>query len=213
MNLVRRDVKRSGSEDLILICEYGFTFLTCGPHRLENSGGGNVKNRTSDNGAIPSRWMAYEAMLAGLDMKSFRDGIKVKDLEPKIGGLSMKCFYRFLENMPGIKWERHSEGRPPLLEFRLTGQTGREELRTEDDFSRSVSLFSRAHPISEYSRSELAITNVLGRFTTTKSYIHLCACTMTHPKIRNLSHAFPSHGPIILIGQKFSTCFAIKSKI
>ncbi|KAF8261022.1 hypothetical protein EI94DRAFT_1528405, partial [Lactarius quietus] len=24
-------------------------------------GGGSVKNKTSDNGAIPSRWMAYEA--------------------------------------------------------------------------------------------------------------------------------------------------------
>jgi len=36
-------------------------------------GGGNVQNLTSDNGAIPSRWMAYEAMLAGLEMIPLRE--------------------------------------------------------------------------------------------------------------------------------------------
>ena len=107
--------------------------------RLANSGGGNVKNKTSDNGAIPSRWMAYEAMLAGLEMTPFQDGIRVKDLEPKIGKESMTRLYTPLEYVFFFKWEDHSEDRPPLLESPppLPPRTG-ENPRSADDFSRSV---------------------------------------------------------------------------
>ena len=81
---------------------------------LTYSGGGRIENTTSDNGAIPSRWMAYEAMLAGLEMTPFWGGIKVKDLEPNIGKDSMTRIYKLLEYI-SIKWEVHSERRPPLL--------------------------------------------------------------------------------------------------
>ena len=98
--------------------------------------------------------MAYEAMLAGLEMTPFRVRIKVKDLEPKIGKDSMTRFYQLFEYAMFIKWEDHSEDRPPLLEDPLL--EGRPPLRTSekprvaDDFTRSalVSL-SRAHPISK----------------------------------------------------------------
>ena len=83
-------------------------------YRLTHSGGGRIENTTSDNGAIPSRWMAYEAMLAGLEMTPFWGGFKAEDLEPKIGKDSMTCFYKLLEYLP-IKWEVHSERHPPLL--------------------------------------------------------------------------------------------------
>jgi hypothetical protein len=100
--------------------------------------------------------MAYEAMLAGLEMTPFRDRIKVKNLEPKIGKESMTCFYQLFEYAKFIKWEDHSEDRhaPPLLEvpFLEGGPPLRtsEKPRVEDDYSRSalVSL-SRAHPISK----------------------------------------------------------------
>ena len=96
--------------------------------------------------------MAYEAMLAGLEMTPFQGGFTVGDLVPKIGRRPMKRFYMFLEYMPFIKWENHSEGRPPLLDVRLgvtdqidqtarVDQTARKELRTKDDFIRSVLLF------------------------------------------------------------------------
>jgi hypothetical protein len=78
------------------------------------SGGGHLENTTSDNGAIPSRWMAYEAMLAGLEMTPFWGGIKVKDLEPNIGSDSMTRIYKLLEYL-FFKWEDHSESHPPLL--------------------------------------------------------------------------------------------------
>ncbi|KAF8258065.1 hypothetical protein EI94DRAFT_1625064 [Lactarius quietus] len=75
-----------------------------------------IKNKTSDNGAIPSGWMAYEAMLAGLEMTPFWGGIRVKDLEPNPGKDSMKFHYKLLEYVyPLIKWEVHSESHPPLL--------------------------------------------------------------------------------------------------
>jgi hypothetical protein len=79
------------------------------------SGGGSVENKTSDNGAIPSRWMAYEAMLAGLEMTPFWGGIKAKDLQPNIGEDSMVHFYKLIEYLYFIKWEDHSESHPPLL--------------------------------------------------------------------------------------------------
>ena len=99
--------------------------------------------------------MAYEAMLAGLEMTPFRVRIKVKDLEPKIGKDSMTRFYQLFEYAMFIKWEDHSESRPPLLEGSHLAE-GHPPLRTSekprvaDDFTRSalVSL-SRAHPISK----------------------------------------------------------------
>ena len=61
--------------------------------------------------------MAYEAMLAGLDMAPFRGGFKVKNLEPNAVRDSMTCFYKLLEHLPFriIKWEVHSESHLPLL--------------------------------------------------------------------------------------------------
>jgi hypothetical protein len=62
--------------------------------------------------------MAYEAMLAGLEMTPFQGGITVRDLEPTIRKESMTRFYTWLENLPFIiKWENHSKGRPPLLKL------------------------------------------------------------------------------------------------
>ena len=83
-------------------------------YRLTHSGGGRIENTTSDNGAIPSRWMAYEAMLAGLEMTPFWGGFKAEDLQLNIGKDSMTRFYKLLEYLP-IKWEVHSERHPPLL--------------------------------------------------------------------------------------------------
>ena len=77
--------------------------------------------------------MAYEAMLAGLEMTPFWGGMRMKDLEPNTVKDSMGCHYKPLEYLsPLIKWEVHSEDHPPLL--------------TGDDppprhFSRSVFLF------------------------------------------------------------------------
>ncbi|KAN0129054.1 Uncharacterized alpha/beta hydrolase domain (DUF2235) domain containing protein [Lactarius tabidus] len=77
-------------------------------------GGGHLENTTSDNGAVPSRWMAYEAMLAGLEMAPFWGGFNAKDLEPSIGKDSMTPIYNLLE-YSFIKWESHSELRCPIL--------------------------------------------------------------------------------------------------
>ena len=97
------------------MCGYLYTLdLQADKYGLTFSGGGRVENTTSDNGAIPSRWMAYEAMLAGLEMTPFWGGFNVKDLEPNIGKDSMTRFYKLLEYLP-IKWEVHSERHPPLL--------------------------------------------------------------------------------------------------
>jgi hypothetical protein len=78
--------------------------------------------------------MAYEAMLAGLDMAPFWGGIKAKDLQPNIGKDSMahSHFYKLIEYLYFIKWEDHSESHPPLL-------TG-DKLPTRH-FSRSVVSF------------------------------------------------------------------------
>ncbi|KAN0128870.1 Uncharacterized alpha/beta hydrolase domain (DUF2235) domain containing protein [Lactarius tabidus] len=119
-------------------------------------GGGNVKNRTSENGAIPSRWMAYEAMLAGLEMTPFCGGITVKDLEPKIRKESMKRLYKLLEIVPFIKWEDHSKGRPPLLELeegrcRPPRRTSKEP-RAPRDFSRAC---HRKRPRQIYDHQKL----------------------------------------------------------
>ena len=114
-NLVGRNAKRSGFEDSILTCESLYA-VDLYKYRPAYSGGGSVENETSDNGAIPSRWMAYEAMLAGLEMTPFRGGFKEKDLKPKIGEDSMALSYKLLEYLPFvIKWEDHSESHPPLL--------------------------------------------------------------------------------------------------
>ena len=59
--------------------------------------------------------MAYKAMLASLEMTRFWGGIKA-DLEQYIGKDSMTFPYELLEYLPiGIRWEVHSECRPPLL--------------------------------------------------------------------------------------------------
>ena len=92
--------------------------------------------------------MAYEAMLAGLEMTPFQDGIRVKDLEPKIGKESMTRLYTLLEYVLFIKWEHHSEDRPPLLESLppLPRRTV-ENPRAADDFSRSVLVSFSLVPI------------------------------------------------------------------
>ena len=59
--------------------------------------------------------MAYEAMLAGLEMTPFLGGIEVRDLEPNIGEDSMTLIYKLLEYLPFLPWEVHSEHHPPLL--------------------------------------------------------------------------------------------------
>jgi hypothetical protein len=137
VNLVRQDVKRSGSEDPILPCECLYAVDFADKYRPAYSGGGGVENKTSDNGAIPSRWMAYEAMLAGLVMKPFWGGIIAKDLQPNIGEDSMTRFYKLIEYLYFIKWEDHSEDRPPLL----TSDEQGDKLPTRH-FSRSVVFFS-----------------------------------------------------------------------
>ena len=58
--------------------------------------------------------MAYEAMLAGLEMTPFWGGFKVKDLKSNIGKDSMTRSYKLLEYL-FIKWEVHSERHPPLV--------------------------------------------------------------------------------------------------
>ncbi|KAN0129047.1 Uncharacterized alpha/beta hydrolase domain (DUF2235) domain containing protein [Lactarius tabidus] len=102
-------------------------------------GGGNIKNITSDNGAIPSRWMAYEAMLAGLEMAPFRDVITAKNLEPKIGKESMTFLYALMEYVIPVKWENHTETRPPLLEFGgCVPPRASKKPRNAVDFSRAL---------------------------------------------------------------------------
>jgi hypothetical protein len=114
-NLVGRDARRFGSEDTILMCEHLYILeLQAVKYGLTYSGGGHLENTTSDNGEIPSRWMAYEAMLSGLEMTPFWGGFKVNDLEPKIGEDSMTRIYKLLEYL-FFKWEDHSENHPPLL--------------------------------------------------------------------------------------------------
>jgi hypothetical protein len=138
--------------------------------------------------------MAYEAMLAGLEMTPFRGGFKEKDLKPKTGEDSMGHFYKSLEYLCCccFQWEDHSESHSLLLTSEKPPPRRR--------FSRSaVFLFSRAHPISKCLYEGIAIANVPGRYMTTKSCIHLCACIMTCPRL--LSLAFPNHGSIHLRGE------------
>ena len=81
--------------------------------------------------------MAYEAILAGLEMTPFQPGFKEKDLKPNIGKDSMGHFYKLLEYLYFIQWEDHSESHPPLLTS---------EKPPPRHFSRSVVfLFSSAH--------------------------------------------------------------------
>ena len=97
--------------------------------------------------------MAYEAMLAGLEMTPFWDGIRVKDLEPRIGKESMTRLYTLLEYVFFIKWEDHSEDRPPLLESDPPLPKSDPPLRTSAkprtaaDFSRSVLVSFSLAPI------------------------------------------------------------------
>ncbi|KAF7349702.1 WD40 repeat-like protein [Mycena sanguinolenta] len=82
-------VRKSGSEDAIQI------------------GGGRRMNLTCDNGGVPSRWMAYEAMLAGLEMTPFRRTFVHQDFTGNIPTTSMTLFYNFFEYAPlGIAWAK-----------------------------------------------------------------------------------------------------------
>ncbi|KAF8259574.1 hypothetical protein EI94DRAFT_1904090 [Lactarius quietus] len=98
-------------------------------------GGGNKENITRDNGAIPSRWMVYEAKLAGLKMTKFP---RSKESALKPGPDSMTQLYKVLEYADPlvriIKWEIHSKDRPPLLD-----DEGKPPPRV---FTRSVTSFS-----------------------------------------------------------------------
>ncbi|KAJ7250781.1 hypothetical protein C8J57DRAFT_1078763 [Mycena rebaudengoi] len=70
-------------------------------------GGGNTDNITSDNGAVSSRWMAYEAMLAGLEMTPFQKSLALHDLTGNPPTDSMNGFYKLFEYVPlvpPIKW-------------------------------------------------------------------------------------------------------------
>ncbi|KAJ7845823.1 hypothetical protein B0H14DRAFT_2248129, partial [Mycena olivaceomarginata] len=60
-------------------------------------GGGRRINFTSANGGIPSRWMAYEAMLAGLEMTPFHKNFAKQDLTGRPPTTSMTGFYKFFE--------------------------------------------------------------------------------------------------------------------
>ena len=151
--------------------------------------------------------MAYEAMLAGLDMTPFWGGITAKDLQPYIGEDSMTQFYKLIEYLYFIRWEDHSESHPPLLDG--------DKLPTRH-FSRSVVSFSLVSILSKRLRYEgVAISNVPGRYTSTKSCTHLCVCTMTC--LRCLSPTFPNLGSINLgnntAGQRSSSCLTTKRKI
>ncbi|KAJ7190200.1 hypothetical protein GGX14DRAFT_382467 [Mycena pura] len=59
-------------------------------------------NTTSDNGGVPSRWMAYEAMLAGLEMSPLRN-LGNEDLKGRRPTNSMTWFYNLVEYIP-LKW-------------------------------------------------------------------------------------------------------------
>jgi hypothetical protein len=178
-------------------------FRVVDKYRPAYSGGGNVENRTSENGAIPSRWMAYEAMLAGLEMTPFWDGIKVKDLVPNTGKDSMTHFYKVFEYIFPIRWEDHSESRPPLL-----ASEGAPPLQ---HFSRSAVSFSYVHILSKLGYTEPGIANVPGRYSTTKNCIHLCACTRRE---RALLHTFLIRGSLKarsdMTGRRSFNCFALK---
>ncbi|KAJ7613528.1 hypothetical protein FB45DRAFT_759109 [Roridomyces roridus] len=67
-------------------------------------GGGKQTNFTSDNGAVPSRWMAYEAMLAGLDMLPFKRNVGTQDLTGRPPSNSMTVFYKIFEYFPFLAW-------------------------------------------------------------------------------------------------------------
>ena len=156
--------------------------------------------------------MAYEAMLAGLEMKPFWDGIKVKNLEPsEVFNDSMTRFYTLLEYTGLlINWEDHSESRPPLLTDPTDKGKAPQRL-----FSRSLRSFFRVYPISNKRHLGLGTANAPDRFTTTKNCMHLFVCTSRNLNFpRFPSHPFPSHGQINLgghtVGRMLSTCFAFK---
>ncbi|KAJ3478000.1 hypothetical protein NLI96_g10066 [Meripilus lineatus] len=75
-------------------------------------GGGSTENRTLDNAAIPSLWMANQAMLAGLSLKPS----KVNWVEEKLRTMcptdSMKWFYRPIEILPVKRLKFHSQHVP-----------------------------------------------------------------------------------------------------
>ncbi|KAJ7612693.1 hypothetical protein FB45DRAFT_759713 [Roridomyces roridus] len=61
-------------------------------------------NFTSDNGAVPSRWMAYEAMLAGLEMAPFKRNVGTQDLTGLPPSKSMTFLYNIIEYLPLVSW-------------------------------------------------------------------------------------------------------------
>ncbi|KAF7349705.1 hypothetical protein MSAN_01697300 [Mycena sanguinolenta] len=75
-------------------------------------GGGRRTNLTSDNGSVPSRWMAHQAMLAGLEMSPFRRTFVEEDFTGLRPTSSMTWFYKFFEYVPlGIAWA--DDSKPP----------------------------------------------------------------------------------------------------
>ena len=150
--------------------------------------------------------MAYEAMLAGLEMAPFWDGI---NLDPNNCKDSMTPFYSLLEYTGLlINWEDHSEKRPPLLTDK-----GEDPLRR---YSRSLVSYFLVHPISNKGYKGHGIANAPGRFMITKNYTYLFACTIRNfPRIP--LHTFPIHGLINLerntVGQMSSNGFSMKRKV
>ncbi|KAF7349700.1 hypothetical protein MSAN_01696800 [Mycena sanguinolenta] len=68
-------------------------------------GGGRRMNLTSDNGGVPSRWMAHQAMLAGLEMTPFWRTFEKQDFTGLPPTNSMTWFYKFFEYAPlRISW-------------------------------------------------------------------------------------------------------------
>ncbi|THV05778.1 hypothetical protein K435DRAFT_646626 [Dendrothele bispora CBS 962.96] len=64
----------------------------------------DITNVTSDAGAVSSRWMAYEAMLAGLQMTAFSKRLTLEHFIGHAPHNSMSRFYRSIEYFPLIKW-------------------------------------------------------------------------------------------------------------
>ena len=96
--------------------------------------------------------MAYEAMLAGLEMKPFWNGIQVEDVAPnEVFKDSMTRFYTLLE-YTNFTWEDHSEDRPLFL----TVVGDKVELPLRKTSRSLVSLF-RVHPISNKGYKCLAL--------------------------------------------------------
>src|ERR1700761_2039191 len=76
------------------------------------SGGGNKPNVTLNLGAIPNRWMAHEAMLAGLELKPLGREWTWTEIKASQGRNSMNWFYAIAEYTPLINWLDDSKDPP-----------------------------------------------------------------------------------------------------